>query len=88
MADFDPEEMEREVDSAIRSVLAKYEGAFVFKWIALIETQPEGELRGIWTFTAEDQMAWDSIGMMEYAVELEKAALIAWHMKRESDEDS
>lgn len=67
------EAIQAELNEAIAAVIAKQEGGFVMKWVALIETAaPDGE-RGLWTCTSEDVKAWDTVGMLQHGLHLQMA---------------
>ena len=69
----DPAAIRADLGQAIADVLAKHEGGFVTKWVALIETVgPDGD-RGLWVTAANDAMPWDTIGMLQYALNVETA---------------
>ena len=65
--------IEADLGQAIADTLAKHEGGFVTKWVALIETvDPDGE-RGLWAATSDDVKAWDTMGLLQYGLQLQVA---------------
>jgi hypothetical protein len=68
--------LEQAIGEAISEAVGSQEGGFVTKWVTVMETVgPEGQ-RGIWTFTSEDMTAYDSLGLLQYAVFREQAAIV------------
>jgi hypothetical protein len=66
-----PDEVQAAIDRAISGVLAD-ESHMVNRWLAVVETvDPEGD-RGIWTFTSDGMMRWDTLGLLDYARMLEE----------------
>ena len=48
-------------------------GDMVTRWALVAEViGPEGD-RGVWTMGSEDMQAWETIGMLSYALERERA---------------
>lgn len=63
-----------EVIDSIRSVLGRH-GEMVTRVVAVIETiNAEGE-RAVWTAVPDDSKAWDNIGLLDYALTLERVGL-------------
>jgi hypothetical protein len=48
----------------------------VVKWVAVVEvlTGDEGE-RGLWLLTPKGATAWDTLGMLGFAIEIERASI-------------
>jgi hypothetical protein len=67
------ETIEQEVSRAISDAVAKHEGGFVVKWVALVESVDESGERGLWTMTSEDVKAWDTVGMLQHGLHLQMA---------------
>lgn len=63
--------MQEEMDKAIRDVLAKNEKSIVTKWVLVVETVDESGETGLWGLTSPGCRAWDSLGMLGYAANLE-----------------
>lgn len=68
--------IEHELGDAMASVLARHERSMATKWVALIETMDGDGQRGIWTLTSSEATAWDTLGMLTYAIQLEQAGLV------------
>lgn len=65
--------IELELGDAIGTTVAKHEGGMVTKWVAIVETLgPEGD-RGIWTMASDGVMAWDSVGLLQHALDIHRA---------------
>ncbi len=73
MTDPDGEAIEREIGKAIADVLARHEGGFVTKWLALVETVDGLGQRGLWTATSDDLKAWDTCGLLTHALHLQQS---------------
>lgn len=58
---------------AITGVVQSQERGFVTKWIALVESVDETGTRGLWMCGHEDMLAWESLGMLKYALTLDSA---------------
>jgi hypothetical protein len=69
----DGEAIERDLHNAVADVLAHHETSMVTKWIILVEVVDEAGDRGMWTFTSPGATAWDSLGMLTYATQMEQA---------------
>lgn len=80
MSDQDPADVNARMRAAMADAVQQaiadiYEGNLVTRWIVLAEViEPEGE-RALVTTRQEDMRAWDSLGMLTFAVQLEQAAL-------------
>lgn len=71
--------LEQDIGKAIADILAKHEGGFVTKWIALIEiVDDQGEL-GLWTTTSEGLMAWDTCGLLTHALHMQQRQTTCGH---------
>lgn len=70
------EAIQRDIGDAITKAVAEHEGGLVTKWVALVETVgPDGE-RGLWPCTGGGVTKWDAVGMLQYAVFREQAAMM------------
>lgn len=47
----------------------------VTRWVVLVEVIDTNGERGLWTLAPDDATAWDTLGMLTYATQLEQAAL-------------
>lgn len=64
------------VESALADAFRE-SGEMVTRWALIAEViGPEGD-RGVWTMGAEDLQAWETIGMLAYALERERARVAA-----------
>jgi hypothetical protein len=71
-----------ELDEAIKSTLD--DGSMVLRWMAVIETIDAEGVRGVSFIGSPELMAWESLGLLEYALAKEKDAFRA---RQESEED-
>lgn len=70
------EAIERDLNQAISDVLSRHEKSMVTRWVAMVEIMDENGDRGIWTFTAPEATAWDTLGMLTYGIQMEQAAVV------------
>ncbi len=75
----DGEAIEQEIGKAISDVLARHEGGFVTKWVALVETVDGDGKRGLWTATSDDVMAWDTVGLLTHGLHLQQRQTTCGH---------
>lgn len=76
--------LEREIPGAFAA-----KGQFVTRWLVIAEAvDPDGE-RMLWLHNSDEALPWDLIGMLEFGLALEKAALTAHvcGVPLEDDED-
>ncbi|MEV7267075.1 hypothetical protein AB0N38_26285 [Micromonospora aurantiaca] len=77
----DPDEagpaIERDLADAIATVLAKHEKSMVTKWVALVESMDADGERGLWTFTSDGVMAWDTVGLLQHGLHIQHAQTLA-----------
>lgn len=71
MTEPDGEAIEREIGKAIADVLARHEGGFVTRWLAVVEVIDGDGDRGLWTTTSEDLTAWDTCGLLTHALHMQ-----------------
>lgn len=74
----DEESIRADLADAITSVFARHEQSVTVKWLALIETVT-GDGGGLWTFASEGATAWDTLGLLTYAVQMEQAKAVCHH---------
>jgi hypothetical protein len=51
-------------------------GAMATKFVVLIETVDGDGVRALWALTPDDLAAWESVGMLQYAMLREQAAVL------------
>lgn len=74
--------------TAISDFIQKVQpGSFVQKFVLIVETIDEDD-RWLSAFTAPDQRAWDSLGLLEYGITMERNALGYGPSKSEDDDDT
>lgn len=80
--------MERDLTDAIAQVITKHEdGGLVTKWVALIETIDKGGVAGLWTATSDGVKAWDTVGMLGHAMNLQQAQTIGFTLRMLGNDD-
>lgn len=66
--------LEEDLNHAIAEVIQRHEnGALVTRWVALIETIDHDGQAGLWTTTSDGLKAWDTVGMVGHALDLQRA---------------
>jgi hypothetical protein len=71
----EPDEVRDRIGDAFSNVLAG-EGEMVTRWVALVEIIDSHGERAVYSMGAPDQRAWDSLGLLDYGIQLERAALL------------
>lgn len=73
----DYERLQREIYEAVAPVLAKHddETSVITKFVLLVETSGIEGNRAVWTVTNSNCCAWDILGLLQYAIELEKEGM-------------
>jgi hypothetical protein len=79
----DAANLETDLADAIAAVLANHETSMVTKWVALIEVIDSDCERGLWTATSSDAKAWDTIGLLQHAVDIQRAQTTADVLNRQ-----
>lgn len=60
-------------------------GAFVTRWVIVAEViDTEGE-RAVWMDTSDDATPWDTLGLLEYALQRERSAQVVDRMREDDD---
>lgn len=75
------EEIERQISDAITAAVAEHEHGFVSRWVSLVEIIDDQGERAILTLASEDLRAWDSIGLLEFGLANERAALLVGRLQ-------
>lgn len=68
-------ELRNEIHNSLSNIVHKHEQSMVIKWIAIMETIEEDGQSALWMLSAEGSRQWDTIGMLTYALERERAAI-------------
>jgi hypothetical protein len=73
----DDAELRRLGTDAVSDLISKIDqGAMATRFALLIEVvDAEGE-RGLWAISPDGQKAWDTLGLLQYAIQLEQAASV------------
>lgn len=74
-------DLQRAVGDAVSTALQTVENGLLTRWVLLAESIDAEGGRGLWLVAPEDACAWDSIGMLTYALHMEQARVV----KRELD---
>ena len=73
----DPSAIRDELREAVVAVLGRH-GEFATKLVLIVETVGGADsARGLWRMAAEGQKAWDTLGLLDYCVTEERAAITA-----------
>jgi hypothetical protein len=76
----DGETIRTEVGAAIEEVLRRH-GEFTTKWLVVVESVGPDNLPGLWLATTKGAKPWDTLGMLDFACELERSEIT--HRQRE-----
>lgn len=69
--------MEEDLNHAIAGVIQRHEeGGLVTRWVCLVETIDNTGRAGLWTMTSDGLKAWDTVGMLGHAMDLQRAQTI------------
>jgi hypothetical protein len=68
----DPD-IQKAISDALAEVFRKIEDGMLTRWVVLAESLDDEGQRGLWLVAPEDAKAWDTIGMLTYALHLEQA---------------
>ena len=80
----DADAMSTAMHDAIARVVGAQESCLVTLWAALIETIDQDGERGLWTLASPEMQAWDTLGILTYALQMEQARAVNHH---HGDED-
>jgi hypothetical protein len=69
--------IEHELGEAFAQVFSNHETSMVIKWTALVETMDDKGERGLWTFASENNKAWDTLGMLQHAIQIQHSQTLA-----------
>ena len=75
MTDFDTEAWRAAAQQAVSTVAGEY-GHMITRYILVAETMDEDGERAVLMAASPDQRAWDSIGLLGYALQLEQAGTL------------
>jgi hypothetical protein len=70
--------IEAELGKAIDAIVAEQEGGMTMKWVCLLETAGADGSRGLWTLTNDGMKAWDIVGLLQHALDLQQAKTIEY----------
>lgn len=73
------------IDHALSGALADAD-EMVTKWVACIETVDNDGARSIWLMAPDGAKPWDTLGMLQFAVMQEQAAVMHYDIGDEDDE--
>jgi hypothetical protein len=66
--------MEESIDAAISDSVSD---EVVTRWVCLVESLDADGTRGLWTATSDGVMAWDTVGMLDHALDLQRGRTYA-----------
>jgi len=71
------DEADRVVEAVGAAIGAAVGTDLVLKWVALVEViDGDTNERGLWCLAPKEMTAWDTLGMLEYAKQLELAQTV------------
>jgi hypothetical protein len=81
MSDVDADDLKREIEDAIGTVLNRHETALITKWIVLVEAIDGDGDRCLWTLGSDTLTKWDGLGILTYGLQLEQAKAVARYLE-------
>jgi hypothetical protein len=84
VSDVDIDQLRRDVGGAIAEAVSRHEQSMVSRWVAVVETieAADGE-RGLWCFASGDAKRWDTLGLLTFALDIERAKTVADRIRDE-----
>jgi 2-keto-3-deoxy-L-rhamnonate aldolase RhmA len=78
VSDVDIEQLRRDVGAAIAEAVSRHERSMVSRWVAVVETIEAADgVRGLWCLAPDDLKKWDTLGLLTFALDVERAATVA-----------
>lgn len=69
------------VESAVSEALRTADGAMLTRWVLLAEViDGESGERAVWCLTPDAAKAWDVLGLLVYAQQIEQAGIVSDHL--------
>lgn len=69
-----------ELEQRVRDTLGTAFGdEMLVRWVLLAEVIDTDGERAVWNMTSEDARAWDTLGLLTYATQIEQAGIVADH---------
>ncbi len=71
--------MDDDLEALVRNALGQAFGAngdMLTHWVLLDEIIDEDGERAVWNVASEDARAWDTLGLLTYAVQIEQAGIV------------
>jgi hypothetical protein len=69
-------EVREAVEGAISGALHATDGDMLTRWVLLAEVIEDSGSRAVWCITPEDMKAWDTLGLLTYAQQIEQAGAV------------
>ena len=79
----DGESIREDLHNELTRVLQKVEPGMVTKWVILAETIDADGDRGLWSLCSESATAWDTLGLLQFALHREQAKALLNSMREE-----
>lgn len=64
----DDEQVHYDVRDALAEALQKHERSMLGRWVVIAESTTEDGVRGVWTLADPDSLAYETIGLLHYAL--------------------
>jgi hypothetical protein len=71
----DGDDLRDDLHNELNRILQKVESGIVTKWVLLSETIDAEGARGLWCFCNEGATAWDTLGLLMFALQREQAKI-------------
>jgi hypothetical protein len=70
------EKIQDEIGEQLAQIVGRHESGFVTKWVAVVESVGEDGKVGLWLMCGDQMKAWDTLGMLNYALNEEQARAV------------
>ena len=69
----DTQNLQKAINDVVATYIQTIEPSIVTKFVLLVETMDSDGVRGLWSFTQDGAKAWDTLGMLHFAIQMEQA---------------
>lgn len=69
------DEKRARVGDALSDILGE-DGEMVTRWLTIVETIDSDGERGMWSLVPDDTKPWDTLGMLNFAIQQEQAGAV------------
>ncbi len=80
-----PATLERDLSDAIDNAMRTHDGALVTKWVTVVEVIGSDGKPARWTVTNDDSPPWDTLSLLDFAAQTQRAEITAAHVWERSE---